>query len=603
MAKNPLAITALLALLWVSCGEKPGPEPPAPQQEVLLHTLFDMNKEQPVLNSHAGDELYSSLQPVYRYFSVIPHGFLLKDLPASATDQNFSCYPRIKRLPDGSFIMFYHGGEFGSRIWCSLSPDLKEWKTPQMLYEPYTVSVEKMDDDIRRFVNPDAVVLPNGEILLVVSYRATSHYSKGMGGGLSFRRSSDGGKTWGKAYEVPVGSNWEPYLLLLPDGTLHCYYTDAIPQTRNSGTGLIVSTDGGRTWSSKIRCSQQYKYDYYTPGTEKKQYNGQKIYTDQMPCFRLLNDGKTLAGWLEARLEKPAPEDCADSDTYNSYCMMSLVRNPSTQWEDLTSYEVERTGPEDRESNVLRGSAGYISTFPSGEVILSYNVSSHFCLKIGDATATAWRGLKWTDGVMQFFDGKGYWGSTEAFGGNFLAFAMHSKSEGFNGMQVGLLYLNHRLDAIREKITVDGDADDWQSTRAFYLGAKNGNDAIIRAGYDDADFFLAVECRDDGSDSNDMVDIVLRAGEQTSLTLKVNASGLVSASRPVVRSAVRAAKTADGEPGYVCELAVPLQEMGISAGETLRCYADIVASGVRVPFTFADKISEPDTWQRIRLQQ
>ena len=600
MAKNPFAIALSLALI-AACGEKPAPVPPAPEGDVMLHTVMDMAKEPPVLNSHAGDELCSALQPVYRCFSVIPHGFLLKDLPESATDQKFSCYPRIKSLPDGNFIMFYHGGEFGSRVWCTLSSDFKKWSTPQMLYAPKTVSIDKPDDDVIRYVNPDAVVLPDGEILLVVSYRAAGHYRQGIGGGLSFRRSKDGGNTWGKAYDVPVGSNWEPYLLLLPDGTLHCYFTDAIPMTRNSGTGLIISRDGGKTWSAKTRVCQQYKYDYFTPGLENQQYNGQKIYTDQMPCFRVLNDGKTIAVWLEARLEKPVPEDCANSDTYKSYCMMSLVRNPSLEWEDLTSYEVERTGPADRETNVLRGAAGYISTFPSGEVVLSFNISNRFSLKIGNAAATAWRGERWTDGWMQFFDGKGYWGSTEAFGGNFLAIAMHSTSEEVNGMQLGLLYLNHRLDAQRESILVDGDAAEWISTRAFYLGAKNGNDAVIRAAYDDANLYLAVECRDDGSNPSDLVEVLLKAGEAATFNVKVNAKGLYSSSSPAVTCVARSAKTAEGEPGYVCELSIPLSALGVSAGNTLFCYADMVVSGARIPFTFAD-LSVPATWQRIQLR-
>lgn len=595
MAKNPLAITALFLLLSVSCGEKPAPEPPAPQGDVLLHTLFDMAAETPVVNSHAGDELYSALQPVYRYFSVISHGFLLKDLPESATDQKFSCYPRIKRLQDGSFVMFYHGGEFGSRVWCSLSPDLKQWSTPQMLYTPKEVRVEG-ESDWRRFVNPDAVVLPDGELLLVVSYRASGHYGQGLDCGLSFRRSSDGGKTWGKAYEVPVGPNWEPYLLLLPDGTLHCYFTDAIPQTRNSGTGLIVSTDGGWTWAPKIRCCQQYKYDYYTPGREKPQYNGQKIYTDQMPCFRLLNDGKTLVGWLEARLEKPTPSDCADSDTYNSYCMMSVVRQHGLEWEDLTSYDVEKTGPADRESNVMRGAAGYISTFPSGEVILSYNLSSRFYLKSGNATATAWRGERWADGTLCPLEEKGYWGSTEAFDGKFLAIAMH----GTNGMQVGLMYLNHRLDAQREAIVPDGDAAEWTSLRAFYLGAKDGSDAIVRAAYDAENLYLAVEVREEGTRPSDLMEILLKAGEKT-VNVKLNASGLYSSSLPSVSASARSAKTADGESGYVCEVAVPLSALGVSAGDKLLCYVDRVASGSRTAFSFAE-LSTPDTWQRIQLQ-
>ena len=106
------------------------------------------------------------------------------------------------------------------------------------------------------------------------------------------------------------GTNWEPYLLQLPDGRIQCYFTDCLPATRNSGTSVITSTDNGRTWHGHMRVCRQYKYDD----------KGVRIFTDQMPCFRLLNDGETLFGFLEARLEPEGPQG-------NSIYTMSAVRN------------------------------------------------------------------------------------------------------------------------------------------------------------------------------------------------------------------------------------------------------------------------------------
>lgn len=602
MAENThrLIFFVLTLLALASCSEKqPEPEP-EPAGDVLLHTVWDMNKAERQLDSHAGDELLSALQPMYREFKVIPNTFLLKDLPSSATDQNFACYPRIKRMADGNFIMFYHGGQYGTRVWCTISTDLKKWSTPQLLYTAETVTIEKPEDDTRRFVNPDAVVLPDGEILLVVSYRAAGHYGKGLDCGLSFLHSRDNGLSWGRRLDVPVGPNWEPYLLLLPDGKIHCYFTDAIPQTRNSGTGLIVSADGGRTWSSKIRVCQQYKYDYRTSGTEKAQYNGQKIYTDQMPCFRILNDGKTLVGWLEARLEKPVPEDCADSDTYNSYCMMSLVRNHSLEWEDLTSYDVAKPGPEDRETNVIKGAAGYVATFPSGEVVLSYGKSSIFRLKIGNSTATAWRGKSWDDCVLAPFEGKGYWGSTEVFDNNYMTVAMHSSTEGMAGMQTGVMYLNQRQDAFEEDIRLDGDASEWKTDRAFYLCTDDGRDVIIRTARDASNLYFAVEARD--FEESDLVNIMLKPeGNSSTVTLKVGSKGLAQESVAGVVAKACPAVSAQGESGWVCEVSVPLNALSVNAGASLRCYADIYSGGKRHPFTFAD-VTNFDTWQKISLK-
>ena len=605
MAKNSIEIMFSIALLMgIAACTKPsqgGGQGTSPE-EPLLHTVWDMNLEEAVINSHAGEELGSVLQPMYSMKQLIPHSKLLVGQPSSTigTNNYFSCYPRIKKLKNGSFLLLYHYGQYGGRIWCCTSDDFKTWSTPYMLYEPYQVSFEdgsgKNVSDTRHFVNPDAVVLNSGEILMVCSYRAAAHYGSGLDCGLSFRRSTNNGRTWSQPRELPVGPNWEPYLLLLPDGRLHCYYTDAIPQTRNSGTALIVSEDGGHTWSEPIRVCQQYKYDYKTANAEYSKYNGQKIYTDQMPCFRVLNDGKTIAGWLEARLENPTPSDCADKSTYNSFCMMSLVRNPSLEWKDLTSYNVKVEGPSDRQTNVMRGSGGYISTFPSGETVLSFTVGNLFKLKLGDASAKKFRGSKWTDDLMQALDYKGFWGCTEVFGQNFMAVGMHSKDK---GMQLGMMYLNHRIDAPSCSVEVDGDTREWTGTRALYLSAPDGAEAIIRAACDPSNIYLAVERLDENVDDTDIQNIILSAGG-AQYTLKAGPSGASSSGISGLEAVSRRA-SCDKGGGYVCEIRIPRSSIAAQSASTLRIYADIVSRGTRYPFTFANP-SDTNTWQTINFK-
>ena len=296
--KSHLIICVLLAIPSISCTAETVPAADGDGTVRLNVASEMMQSAASSLNSHAEEEQWSRLQPMYGTYIVLPHKWLLGDVPE---DQNFANYPRIKKMADGKYIMFYHGGQYGSRIWSVSSPDLKTWSTPVMHYSPVRVTVDG-EDDWRRFVNMDAVVLRSGDILAVCSYRAAGHYGEGKDGGLMLIRSSDNGKTWTEPQKIYDGVNWEAYLLELPDGRIQCYFTDPIPQTRNSGTSLIVSEDGGYTWSRKIRVCRQYKYDYDGPNTE---YTGQKIYTDQMPCFRVLNDGKTIAGFLEARLVTP----------------------------------------------------------------------------------------------------------------------------------------------------------------------------------------------------------------------------------------------------------------------------------------------------------
>ena len=567
-----------------------------------IHTVEEMVDESPELNTHAGYELESVLQPVYNYKLLIGNEFLLKGInPETYPDQYHATYPRIKRLSDGSFIMFYHGGETGSRVWAVRSTDLRNWSEPVMLYKPYKVSVESPNDDTRRFVNPDAVVLPDGELLLVVSYRANTHYHQGMGCGLSFRRSTDGGRTWGEPYEIEVGANWEPYLLLLPDGTLHCYFTDAIVPTWNSGTGLITSTDGGRTWSPKIRCCQQYKYDYWTADPEKSRYNGQKLYTDQMPCFRVLNDGHTIVGFLEGRGATPIPVDCEDKDSYGRYYTMSIVRNPSLQWEDLTSYNVVKEGPADRQTVVPKnGAGGYISTFPSGEMVFSWTSGATIALRIGNASATAFAGSSWTSGLFKPFDYHGYWACTEAWGGKFLSAGVHASSDGgFLGLQLMLFYLNRRLFAGAEPITVDGSNRDWTTTDAFFVCAPSGAQAILRVCHDASKLYLLAETADDALTSR--LHLRLASGNTQKLQLEIGEEGILSGQVSSLESRTVVGTTSDNRRGWFCEFSVPLSVLGVSSGAELRCYLDIADGGSAHPFTGAVS-SSPATWQRIQLR-
>lgn len=605
MAKNTHKVVFLLLLALSACtkgndGPKDGPKP----TDVVLHSVWDMNKEEAVLNSHVGDELYSTLQPVYERYQVIPHAKLIGSNPGD----NWACYPRIKQMADGRFIMFYHRSQYGAHVWCTTSDDLVNWDTPTKLYAASTVQVTYPDgtkkSDNLHFVNPDAVVLPNGDVLMVCSYRATGAYGTlGQSCGLSFRRSTNNGKTWGQPLDVEVGPNWEPYMLVLPDGTIQCYYTDAVPWTRNSGTSMIVSKDNGKTWSARQRVCQQYKYDYRTENSAKTQYNGQKIYTDQMPCFRILNDGETILGWLEARLETPTPADCAVGDDYNSRCMMSLVRNHSLEWADLGSdgsyLTTKMVGPADRETNVMKGAGGYVVTFPSGEVAISCGLNSLMSIKIGNVSGTAWRGDKWTDCLITPLPGKGYWSSMEVFDRNFVAIAMHSQETATNGLQVGCLYLNHRLDAAADKISVDGDASEWKAGGAFYLGVKSGEDVIVRSARDDANLYLAAECRDDALSSGTNLTIVLSGGKQGNVIL--DKSGLVSTTLAGAKGECCGASSQDGRKGWVCEVSIPLSSLGSSVGDKLACYADFAASGEHSTFTLSN-ISDKETWQRIKLK-
>lgn len=275
------------------------------------------------------------------------------------------------------------------------------------LFEAHPITT-KFGPDERRYSSADATVLRNGDILVCVSARAHKGYSKSPECNyIAMKRSSDNGRSWSEEQFIYHGTTWEPYILQLPDGKIQCYFTDSAPQLRSSGTSIIESLDNGRTWmpqgvSNCYRVIRQHRY------SDK---DSSHIFTDQMPCVRVLKDGKTLLGFMESRIE----------DTY----YLSLVRC-SGDWKHLGPGEL---GPEDRESNVIRGAGGYVSVFPSGEIVLSGNFNGVFKMKLGDPSGHHFQGRDWSDGWIEAFPGRGYWGSTEVIGEDTLLATMHC-SEG-----------------------------------------------------------------------------------------------------------------------------------------------------------------------------
>ena len=561
---------------------------------VKVTTALELASEAPaVKNSHAGEEQWSALQPMTGTYIVLPHKWLLKD---DVVENGYANYPRVKKMASGEYIMFWHGNRYGSRIWYSISSDLRNWSEPVMLFRPEFPILADGQQDVRRYVNMDAAVLPDGDILAVCSYRAEKHYSQNMGSGLCPVRSSDNGRTWSEPHHIYEGCNWEPYLLCLPDGRIQCYFTDGIPQCRNSGTSVMVSSDNGFSWGEKIRVCRQFKYFYDGPNTE---YTGTKIYTDQMPSFRVLNDGKTIFGFLEARLEHPV------SNQGRSYCMMSAVWNDGLDWKDLGE---ESEGPARRATNAMRGAGGYVSAFPSGEVVISCTYEQLLKLKVLDHDGQCPSGTTWSEDWLFPFPGKGFWAGTEVDSPCTMVAAMHCDE----GIQVERLWLNHRINAENASVTPDGDGSEWTGTQALFLTSSDGDETLIRASHDGKNLYLLVETAFAPEQTPDVsaarsardhrLNIRLaNSGERKYGILSLDSKGRVEAKRLSQTSASASGQTSDGRQGNVTEIAVPLSELGGAvAGDYLCIYAEAATPSGTSAFSMSDP-SLRSTWQRILL--
>ena len=149
---------------------------------------------------------------------------------------------------------------------------------------------------MRCYSTADAVVLANGDLLVACSFRASAGYKYGIGCGIVLKRSRDHGRTWSDEQVIFEGTNWEPYLLQLPDGRVQCYFTDCLPATRNSGTSVITSADNGHTWGTIC---------VFAANTNMTTRGGDFYGSDAvLPALEGWNDAFRF---LEARLEPEGP--------------------------------------------------------------------------------------------------------------------------------------------------------------------------------------------------------------------------------------------------------------------------------------------------------
>ena len=551
MVRNLYIIATMLALLapYTTMG-----------RAVRLHTIEEMNSPSHAINSHAGAERYSSLEMDFSTYHLIPKEELdIKGNPV---------YSRIKRMSSGEWLLLFQGYQIGSYIYYSISSDLRNWCYRKELFSAYYVEHEEGKDH-RRFSTADAVVLQNGDILVACSYRANKGYRKDIDCGIMLRRSSDNGRTWSDEQIIYRGANWEPYLLQLPDGRVQCYFTDSKPAIKNSGTSLIISSDNGKSWSEKQIVCRQHRCTHD---------DGTRIYTDQMPSFRLLNDGTTLLGFLESNTSNIAKGE-------KSNYMMSVIRQHGVDWQPLQGDEV---GPSDRDTNIARGAGGYVSTFPSGETVISCNIKSKFSLKVGNHTGTVFNGRSWNEDWLKPLFSYGYWGSTEPVDGHSLLATCHCK----NGIELAILRLNHNIKAVKFTPKIDGKNDDWKGDEALFIGSDTPSQMIIRAGHDAKYLYLLVECKSD--DTEIEAKLHINNLQTLNITPKRCYGNLMS-----VVTRCRKARTANGERGFVAEIAIPRTSIG--EGNEVAIWGALSTNGKLDTFSHARE-SELSTWPRIVLE-
>ena len=567
------------------------PEDTTVADGIKLNLISALNSEKVTPDSHEGLTASSSVELNFREYT---------EIPAALLSTSSAMYPRIKKMQNGEYILFYQNGQIGSTIYYTTSPDTINWTKATELFKLHAATNGLGEQDSIRYTTCDAVVLANGDILAVASFRYNQGYAKAASeGGLVLSRSTDNGKTWSEEKVIYVGINWEPYITQTKSGEVQIFFTHNAPKFYldgkldkdylSSGVGKIVSKDNGETWIPSVVGAP---YSASIVMQQLRKVNAAKtLYTDQMPSVVYLNNGTSVMA-VESRPD-------------NGELYISLGYS-SDEWN--THLDTEEVGPVKRADNIFEGAAPYITQFDSGETLLSYNVNNRFSVRIGDTN-----GENFGESIIPFTK-TGYWGTLEKRSSHSaIGSIANSVSDGANSIMVGTLYLNHAINAPAMSIALDGNNEEWASnTEALFIGSECQAQVSIRVAQDSENYYFLFERADYSLTSGDSITLYLTSdGVDGFWRIRIGEGGI----EELVRSGKTIEKKDAGEVGYaainlgtakntddtdigkIVEISVP---KSLFSGDTLRVNALMYnqdKNESKVSDTFAGaKLADANTW-------
>lgn len=548
----------------------PGPQP------LNLSLFEELNQGKVSVNSHAGSTSRSSIVKMSSTYIELSHKSLKVNYPA---------YPRVSVLKDGTYFLTWQAAVGsnngnGHSTYYATSKDFVNWEYKGVLWKQRFVTNSLGKEDSHDFTNANHIVLSNGDLLVISSYRSVGSYYNLDGWldhGIIGKISKDNGETWGEEFHLFKGPNWEPHMIQLPSGEIHCYFAYPRPwiSDANSGTALVVSKDGGKTWEP-----ERGEYPYFVMRSvywaEKKD---QYLASDQMPVGVLLNDSDQFAFAVEV----------VDSWTASAQKhSISVVFSPEDgKWVHLPE---DHTVPADckRIDDLDGGKDGIgpaLAQFPSGETVLTYtrNTNSRLMYRMGDHKARNWQKECETSPFPKY----GGWSSETVADPHTLVMVNKYSQDGGRGIALAKFALNHDISATKRTPVVDASNSDWAVTDdALYLDAGETTYANVRSSSDSDNVYLLVEAHDKTISKRDKVTLVLSPlapGDVVAngaLRLTIVPDGRSSISRynsgkwSVIESTV-AVKIAlggtiddnsDEDEGYILELSIPKDELKLSDG-------------------------------------
>ena len=551
--------------------------------ETKLYTIGELNRNATV-GSHAADDITTaSMESDYRQTYALNSG----TMKHYRFDTAF--YPRIKKIHDSLYVLFFMQGQTGPNLFWATSKDGVNWNTPEVLYNiadyvfTYKDGEKAGTEDKIIAANADAVLLKNGELLCVYCVRPGNGYQPYPGlSGIVVRRATitaDDTLVWGEPQKVYSGQCWEPFVREREDGRIEIYWSSPVAyldrygyddDMRSAGVLMVYSDDGGFTWTPEVKEDDK---NHFEALRIFNQYLGEKVHTrqpdlgplpyfgGQMPAVVTLLDGRALLAAEVRILDK-------------SFTIATHISGANEEW-TVHDYlqPTEGSSPTDN----FPGMGPYLVRFPSGEVLLSYTRSrASYYRMISPDGAVIDREAKAIVGSY------GEWGGIEPVSAHEVINVQEQRADTATSIMLQHAYLNHRIVAARMAVTVDGYTNEWEnSTDALFVGSETQAQIAVQVAHDSENLYFLVSRLDEYLTEGDTVTLNVGVGASNFYRIKVGLSGLqaveyveggttkqtVSGGKAVVTVFGTVEDAKDKDMGASMEISVPKAALGI-AGAT-----------------------------------
>jgi len=567
---------------------------PAAPTDVKMYTIKDLNLVASE-GSHADDD-FKTANVELNAREVVD----LNSAKTGYTRYDNAHYPRIKKIRDDLYILFFMGGQTGPHLYWTLSHDGVTWDAPEVLHNSNLPEKNLVYEDgplagkKDRLIgcNADAIVLPNGEILCVYYERPSDGYDEryvpymDLNGIFLVRGTIDENDkvVWGEHQKIYTGTGWEPFIFRTADGTLQVVWSANAEyhsmygmdsERRSTYVMMVESHDNGYTWTPEVKEGDQ---NHYVATRIFKEYVFDKVpvvkdpvidypvkyWAGQMPAMTALLDGRTLLA-----VESKAAD--------NSFDISFGFSGENGKWKAL---DFDEEGPGNMIHSPFDGAGPYLSRFPSGEVYLTYHSGTSLYYRIGSADGT-----QWGDRTKAIPGTGAMWGASELNGSHEVITVFPPKYGEKRGVQIAHSYLNHRTNAKQMTPVVDGLVGDWaNNTDALFVGSETQAQITQQTAHDAENVYFLINRLDDYLTDGDTVTVNIGVGAMQYYRIVVGLDGVRSityveggAEKQQLNGGSAVIKTygtlnsdADKDEGAVYEIAIPKALVGLAGAASFK---------------------------------